>query len=34
TLDELEDLLMEHGNMMAVDESKIGKTAADPAAIA
>ncbi|MFY9657782.1 MAG: nitrogenase reductase, partial [Methylocystis sp.] len=30
----LEDMLMEHGIMNAVDESQIGKTAADLAAIA
>ncbi|MFY9655190.1 MAG: nitrogenase reductase, partial [Methylocystis sp.] len=29
TMDELEDLLMEHGIMKAVDESQIGKTAAE-----
>ncbi|ATQ67965.1 MULTISPECIES: nitrogenase iron protein [Methylosinus] len=34
TMDELEDLLMEHGIMKAVDESQVGKTAADLAAIA
>jgi nitrogenase iron protein NifH len=33
-MDELEDLLMEHGIMKAVDESQVGKTAADLAAIA
>jgi nitrogenase iron protein NifH len=34
TMDELEDLLMEHGIMKAVDESQVGKTAAELAAIA
>ncbi|BBU61192.1 nitrogenase iron protein [Methylosinus sp. C49] len=34
TMDELEDLLMEHGIMKQVDESQVGKTAADLAAIA
>ncbi len=34
TMDELEDMLMEHGIMKAIDESQIGKTAADLAAIA
>ena len=29
TMDELEDMLMEHGIMKQVDESEIGKTAAD-----
>ncbi len=29
TMDELEDLLMEHGIMKAIDESQVGKTAAD-----
>ncbi|MFG1284751.1 nitrogenase reductase, partial [Xanthobacter autotrophicus] len=29
TMDELEDLLMEHGIMKTVDESQIGKTAAE-----
>ena len=29
TMDELEDMLMEHGIMKAVDESQIGKTAAE-----
>jgi len=28
-MDELEDLLMEHGIMKAVDESQVGKTAAE-----
>ena len=32
TMDELEDLLMEHGIMKAVDESIVGKTAAELAA--
>ncbi|MDR3465050.1 MAG: nitrogenase reductase, partial [Xanthobacteraceae bacterium] len=32
TMDELEDMLMEHGIMKAVDESVIGKTAAELAA--
>ncbi|MEF3365084.1 nitrogenase reductase, partial [Methylocystis sp. 9N] len=34
TMDELEDMLMEHGIMKQVDESEVGKTAADLAAIA
>ncbi|HXW70220.1 MAG TPA: nitrogenase reductase, partial [Methylocella sp.] len=29
TMDELEDMLMEHGIMKEVDESTIGKTAAE-----
>jgi nitrogenase iron protein NifH len=29
TMDELEDMLMEHGIMKQVDESQIGKTAAE-----
>jgi nitrogenase iron protein NifH len=29
TMDELEDLLMEHGIMKAIDESEVGKTAAE-----
>jgi nitrogenase iron protein NifH len=29
TMDELEDMLMQHGIMKAVDESQIGKTAAE-----
>jgi len=28
-MDELEDMLMEHGIMKAVDESQVGKTAAE-----
>ena len=28
-MDELEDMLMEHGIMKQVDENEIGKTAAD-----
>ncbi|OIQ71556.1 nitrogenase iron protein [mine drainage metagenome] len=32
TMDELEDLLMEHGIMKAVDESQVGKSAAELAA--
>ena len=32
TMDELEDLLMEHGIMQAIDESQVGKTAAEAAA--
>jgi nitrogenase iron protein NifH len=32
TMDELEDMLMEHGIMKQVDESQVGKTAADLAA--
>ncbi|MFN5684959.1 MAG: nitrogenase reductase, partial [Bradyrhizobium sp.] len=34
TMDELEDMLMEHGIMKAVDESQIGTTAAELAATA
>ena len=34
TMDELEDMLMEHGIMKQVDETQIGKTAAELAAIA
>ncbi|MFZ8387990.1 nitrogenase reductase, partial [Staphylococcus aureus] len=34
TMDELEDMLMEHGIMKSVDESQIGKTAAELAATA
>ncbi len=33
TMDELEDMLMEHGIMKAVDESQIGKSAAELAAM-
>ncbi len=33
TMDELEDMLMEHGIMKAVDESVVGKTAAELAAM-
>ena len=29
TMDELEDMLMEHGILKQVDESQVGKTAAD-----
>ncbi|MBT9599417.1 MAG: nitrogenase reductase, partial [Vitreoscilla sp.] len=29
TMDQLEDLLMEHGIMKAVDESQVGKTASE-----
>jgi nitrogenase iron protein NifH len=29
TMDELEDMLMQHGIMKAVDETQIGKTAAE-----
>jgi nitrogenase iron protein NifH len=29
SMDELEDLLMEHGIMKAIDESQVGKTAAE-----
>jgi nitrogenase iron protein NifH len=29
TMDELEDLLMEHGIMKAVDESEVGKSASE-----
>ncbi|HMK88957.1 MAG TPA: nitrogenase reductase, partial [Methylocystis sp.] len=29
TMDELEDMLMEHGVMAQVDESQVGKTAAE-----
>ena len=32
TMDELEDMLMEHGILKAVDESIVGKTAAELAA--
>jgi nitrogenase iron protein NifH len=32
-MDELEDLLMEHGIMKAVDESMVGKSAAELAAL-
>ena len=32
TMDQLEDLLMAHGIMKQVDESQVGKTAADLAA--
>jgi nitrogenase iron protein NifH len=28
-MDELEDMLMEHGIMKSVDESEVGKTAAE-----
>jgi nitrogenase iron protein NifH len=28
-MDQLEDLLMEHGIMKAIDESQVGKTAAE-----
>ncbi|MBI5264226.1 MAG: nitrogenase reductase, partial [Bradyrhizobium sp.] len=34
TMEELEDLLMEHGIMKAVDESVVGKTAAELAVTA
>ena len=34
TMDELEDMLMEHGIMKQVDETIIGKTAAELAATA
>jgi nitrogenase iron protein NifH len=34
TMDELEDLLMAHGIMKAVDESQVGKSAAELAALA
>ncbi|CCE08984.1 nitrogenase iron protein, nifH; dinitrogenase reductase (fragment) [Bradyrhizobium sp. STM 3843] len=33
-MDELEDMLMEHGIMKSVDETQIGKTAAELAATA
>jgi nitrogenase iron protein NifH len=33
TMDDLEDLLMEHGIMKAVDESMVGKSAAELAAL-
>jgi nitrogenase iron protein NifH len=33
-MDELEDMLMEHGIMKQVDETQIGKTAAELAATA
>jgi len=29
TMDELEDMLMEHGILKAVDETQVGKTAAE-----
>ena len=29
TMDQLEDLLMEHGIMKSIDESQVGKTAAE-----
>ncbi|MFX4474164.1 nitrogenase reductase, partial [Acinetobacter baumannii] len=32
TMDQLEDLLMEHGIMKSVDESQVGKTASEIAA--
>lgn len=32
TMDQLEDLLMEHGIMKTIDESQVGKTAAELAA--
>lgn len=32
TMDELEDLLMEHGIMKTIDESQVGKSAAELAA--
>ncbi len=32
TMDQLEDLLMEHGIMQAIDESQVGKTAAEAVA--
>jgi nitrogenase iron protein NifH len=32
TMDQLEDLLMEHGIMKSIDESQVGKTAAELAA--
>ncbi len=32
TMDELEDLLMSHGIMKQIDESQVGKTAAEMAA--
>jgi nitrogenase iron protein NifH len=33
-MDELEDMLMEHGIMKQIDETEVGKTAAELAAIA
>ena len=33
TMDELEDMLMEHGIMKQVDESQVGKTAAELAVV-
>ena len=33
-MDELEDMLMEHGIMAPVDESQVGKAAAELAALA
>jgi nitrogenase iron protein NifH len=32
TMDQLEDLLMEHGIMKTIDETQVGKTAAELAA--
>ena len=32
SMDELEDLLMQHGIMKAIDENQVGKTAAELAA--
>jgi nitrogenase iron protein NifH len=32
TMDELEDMLMEHGIMKQIDESQVGKTASELAA--
>jgi nitrogenase iron protein NifH len=34
TMDQLEDLLMEHGIMKQIDESQVGKSAAELAAAA
>ena len=34
TMDQLEDLLMEHGIMKTIDESLVGKAAAEAAALA
>jgi nitrogenase iron protein NifH len=34
TMDELEDLLMEHGLMPVIDETQVGKSAAEIAATA
>ncbi|MGV7219098.1 nitrogenase reductase, partial [Bradyrhizobium sp. UFLA05-112] len=33
SMDELEDMLMEHGIMKPIDESQVGKTASELAAL-